>query len=38
MGTAQLMNLIIRTSTPGATIGFGNDGLYARGIPVQECE
>ena len=36
--TAHLMNIIIRTGTRGATIGFGNDALYLGGITARECE
>ncbi len=37
LGTVHLMNLIIRTGTAGASIGFGNDGLFVGDIPVREC-
>jgi hypothetical protein len=38
VGTTHLMNLIIRTTTAWATIGFGDDGLYPGDVPVRECE
>ena len=37
LGTERLMNLVIRTTTSKATIGFGDDGLYLGGVPVKEC-
>ena len=36
--TVHLMNLIIRTGTRGATIGFGDDALYFGGITSREYE
>ena len=37
LSTTQLLNITIRTSTAGATIGFGNDSLNVRATPAVQC-
>ncbi len=38
LDTVHVMNLIIRTTTRGATIGLADNGLYVGDIPVRDCE
>jgi len=37
VGTAQLLNLTIRTTTSGAVIGFGDDSLNVGSTPAVQC-